>query len=82
VTFSIEQPVVTKDLVNVGVSAVFSMISLKIMMSDLQRPDISNTSIEPAVVRNNQKFDDFHGGEKIKAKFKEIIDFLQHPRKY
>jgi hypothetical protein len=47
------------------------------MMSEIQKPEISNTNIDPNIVKNNQTFDDFYGGENIKIKFKEIIEFLK-----
>lgn len=51
-------------------------------MSEMQKPEISNTSVEPKVVNNNQFLKDFYGGEVIKVKLKEIIDFLKDSGKY
>ena len=71
--FSEQDPSISKELINAGWASVFSLISLKIMMSEIQKPGISETNMESSIVKNNQRFEDFYGGENIKVKFKEII---------
>lgn len=71
--FSEQDPSISKELINVGWASAFSILSLKIMMSEIQKPDISETNMESSIVKNNQRFEDFYGGENIKLKFKEII---------
>ncbi len=66
---------------NIGVGAVFSMISLRVMLNEIQKPEMSGIA-SPEVVSNNQRFDDFYGGDSIKLKFREIIEFLREPKKY
>lgn len=51
------------------------------MLNEFQGSSKSNI-IQPEVVHNKQHFDDFYGGDKIKLKFKEIIEFLREPNKY
>ena len=43
------------------------------MMSDIQKPDISDTNMESSIIKNDQRFEDFYGGDNIKTKFKETI---------
>jgi hypothetical protein len=35
--------------------------------------------MEPKVYNDRFSFDDFYGGDMIKDKLKEVIDFLGHP---
>lgn len=37
---------------------------------------------ESQVYQNDCSFDDFYGGQLIKSKFKEIIDFLHNPDRF
>ncbi len=46
------------------------------------KPEIHNIDMKSKIYSNNYTFDDFYGGDIIKTKFREIIDFLKHPEKY
>lgn len=71
-----------KEAVHFTIASILSLFTVKFMMSEMQKPEISNTSVEPKVVNNNQFLKDFYGGEVIKVKLKEIIDFLKDSGKY
>ena len=58
------------------------MATAAFMLREMKRTDASGVEMGSQVYEGQQGFDDVYGGENIKAKFREIIDFLQHPQKY
>jgi ATP-dependent Zn protease len=58
------------------------MLSFKYMIREINKPTLSNTQFKSQRYAGGPMFSDFYGGEEIKEKFKEVIDFLHHPEKY
>lgn len=58
------------------------MGALKFMLQDSSKPFINSNEPKSSIMATDTTFDDFYGGEEIKEKFAEIIDFLKHPDKY
>jgi ATP-dependent Zn protease len=52
------------------------------MIREINKPTLSNTQFKSQRYAGGPMFSDFYGGEEIKEKFKEVIDFLHHPEKY
>jgi hypothetical protein len=69
---SVQDPSVKREIINIVMGTVFTMTSVKFMLDEIRGPSKSDM-MQPEIVKNNQRFDDFYGGDKIKLKFKEII---------
>ena len=69
---------VPNALTILGFLAMFSMMVKKLS----QPPNISPVGLKNSIDQNGTFFKDYYGGEEIKEKFREIIDFLKNPEKY
>lgn len=67
------------ELLNIIAIFGLGILSFKIMMREMNKPPISAIDISPLSYHNAEKFDDFFGGEMIKEKFREVIDYLKNP---
>jgi cell division protease FtsH len=65
-----------------GATYTISILAFKYMINQMKKPPISNTQFKSQKYVGGPTFDDFYGGEEIKEKFREVIDFLHHPEKY
>jgi cell division protease FtsH len=72
----------TKELAGVIGTSIFGLIAFKMLISDLNKGDVESRDLTASVIKGDNKFDDVYGGELIKHKFREIIDFLKFPQKY
>ena len=48
----------------------------------MQDKVISPIDLKSSLAGNSTRLEDFFGGEDIKVKFRETIDFLRNPKKY
>jgi cell division protease FtsH len=52
------------------------------MLKDSTKPFVNSNDPKSSIIATDTTFDDFYGGDEIKEKFAEIIDFLKQPDKY
>jgi cell division protease FtsH len=52
------------------------------MVKQINKPSTSPVQFNSAIYANKDSFDDYFGGEEIKEKFMEVIDYLSSPEKY
>jgi ATP-dependent Zn protease len=50
--------------------------TFKYMMGEINKSTVSPSNFKANVYATNNSFDDYYGGEDIKEKFREVIDFL------
>jgi ATP-dependent Zn protease len=62
-----------------AVLCVFSALTFKMVMNQLNKPAVSSIDLKGTIYSNGTHFRDYYGGEDIKEKFKEIIDFIRYP---
>lgn len=66
----------------IGASCLVTVLTFKLMVRQINKPSMSPVEFKSAVYANTNSFDDYFGGEEIKEKFREVIDFLDSPEKY
>jgi len=55
-----------------------SIVPFWLLVNQLKKSEISSHNIKVSVYKNKERFEDYYGGEKIKHKLKEVIDFLKN----
>jgi ATP-dependent Zn protease len=52
------------------------------MMGVINKSTVPPSDYKSNIYSTGHSFDDYYGGEDIKEKFREVIDFLHEPEKY
>lgn len=60
---------------------LMSFATINYMLTEA-KSDPKSIEMKPKIYKNNVNFQDFYGGEIIKTKLREIIDFLHSPDKF
>jgi|688.fasta_scaffold2068001_1 ATP-dependent Zn protease len=60
----------------IGATCILSVGTFKYMMGQINKSTITPADFKSNIYKTDNSFDDYYGGESIKEKFKEVIDFL------
>jgi ATP-dependent Zn protease len=61
---------------------LISMATFKYLIRQLNQTNISPVQYKSTIYAGGNSFDDYYGGEIIKEKFAEVIDYLHNSDKY
>ena len=73
---------VATELAPILGTCLFSILTFKYLMGAINKKEYTPIDLKGSVVGDKTSLNDFYGGEDIKEKFRETIDFLQQPDKY
>lgn len=82
ISFEHKQPPIPPGILTLAGTSLLSYLTFKYMMSVIHKNTVPSSEYKSNIYSNSNSFDDYYGGEDIKEKFREVIDFLHDPEKY
>lgn len=82
ISFEHKQSPIPSEVLTLAGSSLLSYLTFKYMVTVIHKSTIPSSDYNSNIYANSNSFDDYYGGEDIKEKFREVIDFLHDPEKY
>lgn len=73
---------ISNEVISIAATSLLTLGAFKYLMRQMNKPNISQVEYKSNIYGGGASFDDYYGGEEIKEKFKEVIDFLNGSERY